>query len=89
MAELILQLADPVTSAEGVAYVVQVWAESNHRWQAWLVFIAADGRILRTERETTGPRRDAIRAWADRLRAPDLEQALRRAVAPSAHLPAA
>ena len=88
MAELIVQLADPV-NADGVAYVAQVWAEANHRWRAWLVFIAADGRILRTEHETTGAGRDAIRAWAGGLRVPDLEQALRRAVPPSAQLPAA
>jgi len=87
--ELICQFRDPVRSGEGVAYVAQVWARRDDRWHAWLVFIAADGRILRTARETIQASRDAVRDWAAALRPADLHVALARAVPPSAELPAA
>ena len=89
MAELIHQFHDPVRSQDGVPFVAQAWAESNRRWHGWLVFIAADGRILRTAQETSRPSRDDVRAWAARLRPRALAAALARAVPPSAQLPAA
>ena len=89
MAELIHQYPDPLPSAEGVPYVAQAWAEFDVRWHGWLVFIAADGRILRTARETSHANRDAVRVWAARLRPPALARALSRAIPPSAELPAA
>jgi hypothetical protein len=88
-AELIHQIREPVRGSDGVAYVAQAWAERNERWHCWLVFIAADGRILRTEREKVYASRDAVRVWAVALRADDLARALARAVPPSAALPAA
>jgi len=89
MAELIHQYPDPLPSADGVAYVAQAWAELDVRWHGWLVFIAADGRILRTARGTSHATREAVRAWAARLRPPALTRALARAVPSSAELPAA
>ena len=89
MAELIHQFPDPLLSADGVAYVAQAWAESDVRWHGWLVFIAADGRILRTARETSHANREAVRVWAARLRPPALARALSRSIPPSAELPAA
>ena len=88
-AELIHQFRDPVPSADGVLYVAQAWAARDHGWNGWLVFIAADGRILRTERETTQPSRDALRRWVAQLADADLRAALQRAVPPNAELPAA
>jgi hypothetical protein len=89
MVDMIRQLPDPVLSAEGVPYVVQVWAEGSVRCHGWLVFIAADGRILRTSRETSRASRAAILRWATRLRPIDLDDALARAFPPSAERPAA
>ncbi len=89
MAELIHQFSDPIRSKDGVPFVAQVWAESDDRWYAWLVFIAADGRILRTARETSYESRDAVRAWAASLRPRALAVALSHAVPPSANRPAA
>jgi hypothetical protein len=89
MGELIHQFREPVRSADGVAYVAQAWGHGNGRWHAWLVFIAADGCILRTEREKVYATRHAVHVWALGLRPSDLTRALARAVTPSAELPAA
>jgi hypothetical protein len=90
MAELIYQFPDPVRSTDDVLYVVQVWAEhDDHRWHGWLVFVAADGRILRTARETTQASRDAMYIWTVGLRPIYLDGALTRAVPPSAETSAA
>ena len=88
-AELIHQFREPVRSPDGVPYVAQAWGEGGGEWHAWLVFIAADGRILRTAREKIYASRDAVLVWAVALRAADLTRALARAVPPSAELPAA
>ena len=88
-AELIHQFQDPVPSHDGVLYVAQAWAARDHGWNGWLVFIAVDGRILRTDRETTQPSRDALRRWVAALAVADLRDALHRAVPPSEELPAA
>jgi len=89
-ATLIHQFDEPVRAADGGMYVAQVWAEADgSRVHAWIVFIAADGRILRTARETTRRDRDGVRAWARRLHARRLRDALARAVPSSAELPAA
>ena len=87
--ELIHQFRDPVPSPDGVLYVAQAWAARDHGWHGWLVFIAADGRIVRTARETTRRSRDAMRTWASALSEADLRGALLRAVPPSEEMPAA
>ena len=90
MAELIYQCSAPLQSADGIAYVVQTWGERDRDgWHGWLVFIAADGAILRTARESTHGSRDAVAAWAVGRRPAQLRAALARAVPPSAQLPAA
>ena len=89
MAELIHQYGAAVVSTDGVSYVAQAWAEQDDRWHGWLVFIAADGRILRTARETTQASRDAMIVWAMGLRPVYLDGALARAFPPTAELPAA
>ena len=88
-AELIHQYREPVHGHDGVAYVAQAWGLHGDRWHGWLVFIAADGRILRTAREKVYASRDAVLEWAAALRPADLGRALARAVPPSAELPAA
>lgn len=87
--ELIYQIRQPVRAANGTTYVAQVWGQRNDRWHAWLVFIAADGRILRTAREKAYASREAVLVWAVALRPAELTRALERAVPPSAELPAA
>jgi hypothetical protein len=89
MAELIHQFRDPVASPDGVLHVAQAWAERHRGWHGWLVFIAADGRIVRTPHESTHPSRDAVRTWASTMSAAELRGALQRAVPPSAEMPAA
>ena len=89
MGELIHQFRDPVRGPDGVAYVAQAWGHGNGRWHGWLVFIAADGSILRTAREKVYATRHAVLVWAMALRSPDLSRALARAVPPTAELPAA
>jgi hypothetical protein len=88
-AELVHQFRDPVPSPDGVLYVAQAWAERDRGWHGWLVFIAADGRILRTPRERAHASRDAMRAWVTGLAATHLRDALARAVPPSEEMPAA
>jgi hypothetical protein len=89
MAELIHQFRDPVPSPDGVLHVAQAWAERHRGWHGWLVFIAADGRIVRTAAETTFRSRDAMHAWASAMSAAELRGALQRAVPPSEAMPAA
>jgi hypothetical protein len=88
-AQLIHQFREPVRSGDGVLYVAQAWGEQSDRWHAWLVFIAADGRILRTAREKVYASRDAVHVWALSLRPADLGRALARAIPATAELPAA
>jgi hypothetical protein len=88
-AELIYQYREPVRDADGVAYVAQAWAQRNSGWHCWLVFIAVDGRILRTPREKNYASRDAVLVWAVSQRPPELARALARAIPPTAALPAA
>jgi hypothetical protein len=87
--ELIHQYREPVQAPDGVPYVAQAWAQRNARWHSWLVFIAADGRILRTAREKVYASRDAVLVWAVSLRSADLSRSLARAIPPTAELPAA
>jgi len=89
VAELIYQLPAPFQSPDGVSYVVQAWAELDGAWHGWLVFIAADGSILRTGRLTSYANRDRLRRWAVRLRRRALTTALERAVPPTSEHPAA
>jgi hypothetical protein len=88
-AEMIHQYREPVRARDGTPYVAQAWADRDVRWHTWLVFIAADGRILRTAREKVYASRDAALVWAVAQRPGDLARALARAVPPSAELPAA
>ena len=89
MAELIHQFREPITSRGGVSYVAQAWMEHDGDWKGWLVFIAADGAILRTGHLCAYPSRDMMRRWAARLPARALAAGLARAVPASAELPAA
>ena len=89
MAEMIHQLPDLVRAPDGVSYVVQVWGENDERWHGWLVFIAADGSILRTGREMSKVSRAALLVWAMKLGRAQVKRALGRAFAPSAERPAA
>ena len=70
-------------------YVAQAWGQRDGRWHSWLVFIAADGSILRTAREKVYASRHAVLRWATALRPADLGRALARAVPSTAKRPAA
>jgi len=89
VAELIHQFRDPIRAAAGVSYVVQAWGATDRGWHGWLVFIAADGSILRTGRLIARRNREHLRRWAMRLPIAALDDALAHAVPTSTELPAA
>lgn len=88
MAELIHTHSARVRGPGGVAYEARVYAEPERggTWKGWLEFHplpaqaggAARG-VLRTDRETTQPSRDAVDYWAGGLEPVYLEGALARA----------
>ena len=84
MAELIQEFADAVRDARGHAYAARAYGEESPggTWVGWLEFrpLGGDGRVLRTERETTQPDRGALEYWATGLEPVYLEGALARAV---------
>ena len=83
MPELIQQYAQQLSDRNGVTYEVFVYGEprSGGTWEGWIEFRPLDDTqpILRTERETTQPNRDALAYWASGLELIYLEGALTRA----------
>ena len=84
MAELIQQYATLVEGPGGVWYASQVWGEgrTDGTWEGWIEFhpAAPPGIVLRTERETTQPNRDALAYWASGLEPIYFDGALARAL---------
>jgi hypothetical protein len=82
MSQLIAHLTDSFTSATSLTYSVQVWGRErdDRLWEGWLVFIASDGSVLRTGRETVQSQRKALAYWAGGLEPVYWEGALARAV---------
>jgi hypothetical protein len=83
MPELILERLLEIGDAEGNEYgTVRVWADRQAKtgqWEGWIEFVAPDGRVIATDRETTQPNLDAVRYWATGLEPVYLEGALERA----------
>lgn len=81
--ELIHQFAGQIQAAGGDIYTAQVYGEqrADGTWEGWLEFLpaAGSGQILRTDRETTQPDRDALAYWASGLEALYYDGALARA----------
>jgi hypothetical protein len=82
MSQLIAHLTDSFTSTQSLTYRVEVWGREREDtlWEGWLVFIAPDGVVLRTGRETVQSKRKALAYWAGGLEPVYWEGALARAV---------
>ncbi len=81
-AELVAELTEHFTAAEGRRYAVRVWAGPGAAgtWVGWLEFAAVDGRdVQRTGQETTQPDRDKVLYWATGLTPAYFEGAFSRA----------
>ena len=69
MVEMIQRYSEKVEDGSGISY--DVFAHGQQRpdgkWEGWLEFHSADGRVLRTARETTQPNREALAYWASGL----------------------
>ena len=88
MAELIHTHSARVPGPHGSVYEARIYAEPERggTWKGWLEFrrISGDSKVaepsvLRTDRETTQPNRDAVDYWAGGLQPVYLEGALGRA----------
>jgi hypothetical protein len=84
MAEVLRVFEQPILYTDGVPYRARVCARStaDGTWQGWFEFIAPDGEVIRSQRETTQPARDAVDYWATGLTQVYLEGALDRALRP-------
>jgi hypothetical protein len=82
MAELIRQFSTLTQGADGTQYIARVYGEQRRDrvWIGWIEFSSlADGRAMRSQRQTEKLNRDALAYWAAGLERHDLEGALTRA----------
>ena len=81
MAEMIQQYVEKIESPSGTSYDVFAYGQlrSDDNWEGWIEFHSADGRVLRTARETTQPNRAALAYWASGLEPLYFEGAFARA----------
>jgi len=79
--DVVLHFDNPIASEDGTLYrVTACGRDADGRWDGWLEFEPlAGGPVLRTDRETTQPNRDAVAYWASGLSAVYLEGAMARA----------
>ena len=69
MAELIHEHSTPIKTPDGLRFVARTYGEERPggTWIGWIEFTRTDdgaGPMLRTERETTQPNRQALEYWA-------------------------
>ena len=81
MAEMIQQYVEKIESPRGTSYDVFAYGQrrADDNWEGWIEFHSADGRVLRTARETTQPNRAALAYWASGLEPLYFEGAFARA----------
>jgi hypothetical protein len=81
MSELIQTYAEVVRDAGGAEYTAHAYGEAraDGNWEGWLEFHPAEGEVLRTNRETTQPNREALSYWASGLEPVYLDGAFARA----------
>jgi hypothetical protein len=85
MAEVLLQLNDPLEGSDGRHYVSRVCGRPapNGGWEGWIEFVPEDGsRVLRSHRETRQADREALLYWATGLTPVYLDGALQRTLDP-------
>lgn len=83
MRELIHRHSTQVRTDAGVVYEALVYGEPrvDGSWIGWLEFLPLTaGRVLRTDRETSQPDREALEYWAGGLEPLYLEGAFERAL---------
>ena len=58
-----------ILGPDAKTYHARVCGRPGHaeNWEGWIEFEADDGKVLRTERETTQPNDSALSYWADGL----------------------
>ena len=83
MSERIEKFSTVVRDSDGTTYEVEAFGETTSQglWEGWLEFAPADGSlpVLRTERETTQPNKQALQYWATGLEPVYFEGAFARA----------
>jgi hypothetical protein len=83
MAQLIHEHSTHVRTPEGERFTVRTYGEAdgNGVWQGWLEFVPSNtlGPVLKTDRETTQPSRQALEYWAEGLEPIYFEGAFARA----------
>jgi hypothetical protein len=83
MAQLIHQHSTHLRTPDGALFTVRTCGQpdANGLWQGWLEFVPSDtrGPVLRTDRETTQPSRQALEYWAEGLEPIYFEGAFARA----------
>jgi hypothetical protein len=84
MAEVLRVFEQPVAHSDGRRFRARVCAApmSDGTWQGWFEFVAPHGEVIRSQRETTQPARQAVDYWATGLTPVYLEGALARALTP-------
>jgi hypothetical protein len=81
----ITELSTPVRTADGRIWRARVYGRPlGEVWEGWIEFVAGDGSVATTARETTQPDRRALAYWASGLEPIYLEGALARALDPIA-----
>ena len=90
MAEVLLQFQEPLSVSGGTFYTAWVCgrAAPDGGWEGWIEFVPGDGSpdgrpILRSQRETRQPDRDALLYWATGLTQVYLEGSLARTLEPT------
>ena len=90
MAEVLLQFHEPLSVSGGTFYTARVCgrAAPDGGWEGWIEFVPGDGspegsQILRSQRETRQPDRDALLYWATGLSQVYLEGSLARTLEPA------
>lgn len=83
MSERIEKFSSVVRDQHGTTYEVEAVGEATTQglWEGWLEFTPSNSKfaVLRTERETTQPNKQALQYWASGLEPVYFEGALERA----------
>ena len=85
MAEVLMQFPERLQATGGTLYTSQVCGHpaADGGWEGWIEFLPDDGSpVLRSQRETRQPDRDALLYWATGLTPVYLEGSLERTLDP-------
>ncbi len=86
MAEVLMQFQELLSVSGGTFYTARVCgrAAPDGGWEGWIEFVPGDGsEVLRSQRETRQPDRDALLYWATGLTQVYLEGSLARTLEPA------